>query len=102
MSPSDSPGRAARLRAAAPDWLRPYLPSKQERGRYTGPFSTFAEYHALAVGFALGPRFAEVAAAYGTSHGAGKCRRSGHLTDAWKELAYAGLGVGLRVATGAV
>lgn len=78
------------------DRFRRYLPTVQERGKYTGPFSTFAEYHALGVGFALGPQFVDVAAAYGAASGTGKCRRSGHLTDAVKEMGYAGLGIGLR------
>lgn len=82
------------------DW-RQYLPSVQERGRYTGPFSTFAEYHALGVGFALGPQSGEVLAAYGAGSGAGKARRSGHLRDAWRELAYVGLGAALRIVVSA-
>lgn len=81
------------------EW-RQYLPSVKEKGKYTGPLSTFAEYHALGVGFALGPQSGEVLAAYGAGSGAGKARRSGHLTDAWKELAYVGLGMGLRVLLG--
>jgi len=82
--------------------VRPYLPTRQERGSYTGPLSTFAEYHAVGVGFALGPHSADVLAAYGAGSGGGKARRSGHLTDAWKELAYVGLGAGLRGLTTAL
>jgi len=76
--------------------LKKYLPTVKEKGKYTGPFSTFAEYHAVGVGFALGPQFADVAVAYGVGSGGGKTRRSGHLNDAWQEMAYAGIGVGLR------
>lgn len=83
------------LTERVPDPLTRYLPSVKESGKYTGPLSTFAEYHAVGVGFALGPRSGEVLAAYGAGSGAGKCRRSGHLTDAWKEMAYVGVGAGL-------
>lgn len=83
-----------------PESLRPYLPSVKERGKYTGPFSTFAEYHAVGVGFALGPDNVGAVAAYGVGSGSGKIRRSGHLRDAWKEMAYVGIGVGLRILTG--
>jgi hypothetical protein len=103
MSNTDQTETAlGRLRGLVPAPLRSLLPTVQERGRYTGPFSTFAEYHALGVGFALGPQFQEVAAGYGAGSGGGKCRRSAHLSDAVKELAYAGLGVGLRYAVGVV
>jgi len=91
-----------RLRGLVPASLRPFLPTVQERGRYTGLFSTVAEYHAVGVGFALGPQFQEVAAGYGAGSGGGKCRRSGHLSDAVQELGYAGLGVGLRYTVGLV
>jgi len=87
------------IRDALPDGLKRYLPSRQERGKYTGPLSTFAEYHAVGVGFAAGvePSLLEPVAGYAAGTGAGKCRRSGHLSDAAKELGYTGLGVGLAV-----
>jgi hypothetical protein len=102
VSDGDETGPLAGLRASLPAWASRYLPSVKERGTYTGPLSTFAEYHAVGVGFALGPQSGEVLAAYGAGSGGGKARRSGHLTDAWKELAYVGLGAGLRLGLGAV
>lgn len=81
-----------------PEWVEPYLPTRQERGKYTGPLSTFSEYHALGVGFALGPEFSGVAAAYAAGSGGGKLRRSGHIRDAMQEVGYTGLGIGLRMA----
>ena len=89
----------AGLRQYVPEPFRKYLPTVQERGAYTGPFSTFAEYHAVGVGYALGPERMDLVVAYGTGSGAGKIRRSGHLTDAWKELAYTGLGAALNAVT---
>lgn len=77
---------------------RQYLPTVRERGAYTGPFSTYAEYHAVGVGFLLGPEMATEVAAYGVGSGAGRTYGSGHLRDAAREVAYTGLGVGLRMA----
>jgi hypothetical protein len=77
---------------------RDLLPSVQERGRYTGPFSTYAEYHAVGVGFLamlVNPDLLAPVVAYGVGHGAGKARRSGHATDAAKELGYTALGAAL-------
>lgn len=87
----------ARLREFVPDALRPYLPTVQERGEYTGFLSTFAEFHAIGVGFALGPEHVDLVAAYGLGTAGGKAKRSGHLTDAYREMAYTGLGVALRI-----
>lgn len=79
---------------------RDYLPTIQERGRYTGPFSTFAEYHALGVGFIgalVAPDALEAVVAYGAGSGTGKARRSGHALDAAKELGYTALGAALAI-----
>lgn len=91
MSPIAKP-----VREAIPEPLRRYLPTRQERGKYTGPLSTFAEYHALGVGFAagiMGLQYAEPLVAYATGNGAGKIRRSGHLKDAAQELGYTAAGI---------
>lgn len=77
-----------------------YLPTVQERGRYTGPFSTIAEYHAFAVGFIIvlvDPGLLEPVIAYAVGSGGGKARRSGHVQDAAQELAYTGLGAGIAI-----
>lgn len=39
---------------AEPPWYLPYLPSVKEEGPYTGPFSTYIEYHATILGLAVG------------------------------------------------
>lgn len=80
--------------------LTDYLPTTEERGRYTGPFSTLAEYHAVGVGFVavlVDPDLLEPVIAYGIGSAGGKTRRSGHATDAGKELGYTALGAGLAV-----
>lgn len=84
------------IRQAIPEPLRRYLPTRQERGKYTGPLSTFSEYHALGVGFAggiMGLEYAEPIVAYTAGTGGGKVRRSGHLKDAAQELGYTAAGI---------
>lgn len=82
------------IRKAIPDRLRRYLPTREERGKYVGPLSTFAEYHAIGVGFvgAFNPELLAEVAAYGAGSATGKAKRSGHFKDAAKELAYVGIG----------
>lgn len=80
--------------------LRQYLPTVEERGSYTGPFSTYAEYHAVGVGFIgmlVDPSLLEPVVAYGAGSGAGKARRSGHARDAALELGYTALGAALAI-----
>lgn len=76
--------------------LEQFLPTKQERGKHTGLLSTFAEYHALGIGFlGAAARQEELVGAYALGTGGGKARRSGHMIDAAKEPAYVALGLGV-------
>lgn len=79
---------------------RDYLPTVQETEPYTGPFSRFAEYHALGVGFVVvlaDPALLGHVVAYAMGSGGGRSLRSGHARDAAYELAYTGLGAGLAI-----
>lgn len=82
------------------DRLKRYWPTVKERLPYTGPLSTFAEYHAVGVGFVLGPEYAHLVVAYGLTVGGGKTLKSGHMRDAFKELGYVAIGVALRMLAG--
>jgi len=93
---------SAGLSGLVPGLVRFAWPTRTETGPYTGPLSTLAEFHALGVGYALGPRFQEVAADLLTDSESGNRPQSDHLADAVDELAYAGLGVGLRYVAGEV
>lgn len=78
--------------------LRQYLPTIQERGSYTGPLSTFAEYHSLGIGFIAALAGGDVftgAVGYALGTGGGKARRSGHMQDAAQEPAYLAVGAAL-------
>jgi len=70
-----------------------YIPTLDEQGSYTGPFSTFAEYHSFAMGFGAAATCSTVImsaiAAYAVLQGTRRHRRSGHWRDLAKEPAYA-------------
>lgn len=77
---------------------RKYLPTVREEGEYTGPFSIYAEYHALGVGFIavlIQPALLVPVVAYGLGSGTERKFQTEHFKDAGKELAYTGLGAGL-------
>lgn len=76
---------------------RDYLPTTRERGSYQGPLSTYAEYHAIGVGFLAGPRYAGLLVAYAALR-CSRCALDGHLRDAVSELGYAAVGLTLRIA----
>lgn len=85
--------------------LEQYVPTDGERGSYQGFLSTFAEYHAVGVGFLfylIDPAFLGPIIGYGIGRGSargGEDTRplSGSAWDASKELAYVALGVGLAI-----
>ena len=88
------------LRAIVPQRLRKYLPTNAEGGDYTGPLSTFAEYHALFLGLAVGftGDTDVLAGVIGYITARGNEQRKSHWKDAAKELGYTGGGIVLGVA----
>lgn len=57
--------------------LRPLFPISGESGAYTGFLSTYAEWHALSIGLAIGILIVLAAS-----------DESDHLDDAWSEFSY--------------
>lgn len=90
--------------AAVLDLLRArfghYWPTIDERGAYTGPLSTFAEWHSLALGVGAAATcnvaLMATVAAYAVGQGANRKRHSTHWRDLAREPAYAlgGIAVG--------
>jgi ABC-type Fe3+ transport system permease subunit len=75
---------------------RAYLPTHDEQGVYRGPLSTFAEYHAVGVGFVVTLISAWLLLPVVYAAVSGKLQRlSGHTRDAAKELGYVALGAAL-------
>lgn len=80
--------------------LKRYWPTIDETGSYTGPFSTFAEYHSAAMGLGAAATcdvgLMTLVAAYAVGQGANRKRHSEHWRDLVKEPAYAlgAIGIG--------